>query len=95
LQISWKRIFALVVLIGSLPLGGCDWSDTDCEDACQKMKNCEMLLDIKECKVSCEHQILDCSEQIDCVLRSDCDAVEGCLRYYPCKLHSWDDDDEW
>ncbi len=94
-----RRNIRALALVGSLllALAGCDWEDADCRDACQKMKRCEVLhIPVEECRVNCEHQNLDCSEQIDCVLRSDCDAVEGCTRYYHCKLHSWDDDDdEW
>lgn len=92
---NWKKPLSLVVVISSLLLAGCDYSDTECADACQKMKDCDLLLNMQECKVTCEHQVLDCSLQIDCVLRSKCDAVVGCLHSYPCQLHSWDDDDEW
>ena len=77
-----------------LAMSGCDWTDQDCQDACEKMKKCEQLhIPVDECRINCENQTLDCSEQIDCILRSDCDAVDGCSRYYPCTIPTWDDDD--
>lgn len=92
-----SKLLCVLLLWGALAVtGGCDWEDRECEDACQKMKKCEALhIPVEECRINCENQTLDCSEQIRCIQRSKCDAVNGCIKSYPCQMHSWDDDDEW
>ena len=85
----------MIVVAMAAALAGCG-EDTECRDACQKWQRCELLgITVAECEARCKRQTLDCSEQIDCVMRSDCKAVAGCARSYPCKIPDWNDDDEW
>ncbi len=87
------RVLALAVVLAAL--AGCG-EDTECRDACQKVQRCELLgITVAECEGECLRQTLDCSEQIDCVMRSACKAVPGCYRSYPRTIPDWNDDDEW